>query len=532
MNHTNPRPTTRHDATRSSRRRFVVAGGLIAVAAACGIVGSSLGEALGQKSPPGIATTKPHSRPTGPQVITMTVHPSATTRPALKYRLLTPLAEQTPGDAGPLYLRVVSHSDLEKPNERVNTPYGPGVLPRFGLGLVDGEDEHGDWVGVFLDAPLDKLDSPEIRQFLGSFTTSWLPLLEIAATRESCDWALPIREQGFATLLPHLNGMRSVANAISVKARLDMARGDLPAALRTLRLGFAMARALDEQAVLIQHMVGVGITALTLQTLREAAEQPTCPNLYWALADLPKPLLNVRRALEMERAVIYRNMPELRKARDGTFTDDDWRALVPRIAQVTQVTGDRKASKWGAEGLGGFAAALVVMPQAKAYLVNTGLTQAQVDAMSPGAVLGRYFAGTYEEAYDEILKWSNAPYPVASAGRAKSEARLAELRAMGSYNFLMTAIPAVDRATLQTLRTERQLAAMQTVEALKAYAAGHGGQLPPSLDNLEDTPAPADPTTGEPFIYKVDGRTATLTSPTPPRMQPTDGLIVRVTLNP
>ena len=57
---------------------------------------------------------------------------------------------------------------------------------------------------------------------------------------------------------------------------------------------------------------------------------------------------------------------------------------------------------------------------------------------------------------------------------------------------------------------------MQNIEAIRLYAAGHDGSLPPSLEAITEAPVPIDPATGKSFDYKVDGSTATLTAPAPP----------------
>lgn len=66
---------------------------------------------------------------------------------------------------------------------------------------------------------------------------------------------------------------------------------------------------------------------------------------------------------------------------------------------------------------------------------------------------------------------------------------------------------------MRSVALDRELAAMQIVEGLRAYAAANDGQLPDSLEDLADTPAPLDPSTGQPFGYRVEGRTAVIESP-------------------
>ena len=50
---------------------------------------------------------------------------------------------------------------------------------------------------------------------------------------------------------------------------------------------------------------------------------------------------------------------------------------------------------------------------------------------------------------------------------------------------------------------------LKIIEAIRYYAAIHGGRLPESLEAIKEVPvATVDPMTGKPFGYKVEGRTA------------------------
>src|SRR5205823_1857459 len=58
-------------------------------------------------------------------------------------------------------------------------------------------------------------------------------------------------------------------------------------------------------------------------------------------------------------------------------------------------------------------------------------------------------------------------------------------------------------------RLEQRLGLFRGVEAIRLYAADHDGRLPGKLDDIH-WPLPADPFTGKPFSYAVEGETASL----------------------
>ena len=156
---------------------------------------------------------------------------------------------------------------------------------------------------------------------------------------------------------------------------------------------------------------------------------------------------------------------------------------------------------------------MMLYPQAKQYLMGRGMTAEQVAAIPVPQALGQFVLGEYQSGFDELVKWSAVPYWQAQAGIAAVE-RDAEQRAMNTpAQWFLSAAPSMARAIQTQATLDRQVAALQTVEALRNYAATHGGKLPASLDEITDTPAPLNPMTGKPFAYRVEGNVATLDSP-------------------
>jgi hypothetical protein len=65
------------------------------------------------------------------------------------------------------------------------------------------------------------------------------------------------------------------------------------------------------------------------------------------------------------------------------------------------------------------------------------------------------------------------------------------------------------------VRLEQRFGLLRHVEALRLYAAEHDGKLPAKLADVK-VPLPVDPFTGQPFVYRLDGATATVRG-SPPR---------------
>ena len=69
-----------------------------------------------------------------------------------------------------------------------------------------------------------------------------------------------------------------------------------------------------------------------------------------------------------------------------------------------------------------------------------------------------------------------------------------------------------DQILLLVKSFDCDLAALQCVEAIRSFAASHGGRLPGALTDITEGSVPQDPMSGEPFRYSRTGSTAVLES--------------------
>ena len=64
-----------------------------------------------------------------------------------------------------------------------------------------------------------------------------------------------------------------------------------------------------------------------LEMVTRASCTPGCPNLYWALATVPQPLLEMRSAIQMELDGMDRILPILEHAESDTLDREEWKKL-------------------------------------------------------------------------------------------------------------------------------------------------------------------------------------------------------------
>lgn len=82
--------------------------------------------------------------------------------------------------------------------------------------------------------------------------------------------------------------------------------------------------------------------------------------------------------------------------------------------------------------------------------------------------------------------------------------------------FLNILEPAHERCRFLARRFDRDLKAVQCLEAIRLHAAAHNGTLPSTLSQITPWKVPQDPVNGRPFVYALSGHTAILESPASP----------------
>jgi hypothetical protein len=370
--------------------------------------------------------------------------------------------------------------------------------------------------------PLKEFPREEARAFLKPFGNVFREL-EAAARCEFCDWGTEHRlaAEGIGFLLPDAQKIRELAFLLSLRARLHAADGKFEPALRDVQTGLALARHAAQGPTMIHFLIGNAVAALMVRELEQALQVPGCPNLYWSLTALPRPLIDLRKAIDGERRSMEATIPLPRDVDKGPMTPDEALAALDRLwAGLAKLADEPDRPSLAQSRLGLAAYVTMQHPSARKSLLAAGKTEAELDAMPPAQVVMLDSLVRFRNLRDEHFVWLTAPYAEAVPGMRASEARFKELRRSGSFDFLqatlMLLLPAVDKVYGAQVRTERRLASLRAVEAIRLHAAGHDGKLPTRLADVTAVPVPADPATGQAFEYAADGDRFTLTVPPPP----------------
>jgi hypothetical protein len=400
------------------------------------------------------------------------VHPMPAPSPALRYLLLPDLKEMNPGNPIHNYLRCFAEQqkfffDKETCNRR----------------------------DQLLVMPLSALPAQELQDY-GKVA---LRQADWAARLDRPDWEILLRAKadGIGLLLPDVQQMRALANALKVRFRAEVALHRFDEAIGTAKTMFAMARHMSENPTLIAGLVGIAITTVAIGPLEEMLEQPGCPNLYWALTNLPDPLVRLDMGLEGERILILSEFRDL----DDTapMSEVQIKKVITHFDGLLQMEGSNK------QALRQFVDVrikdLATVDAARRRLIEYGLKEEQVKLFPPDQVILLDEKRDYEVRRDDVMKFMNLPTWQAT------QLTLEPKPDKNAGIFAKALVPALSRVRSAQGRIEQRIALLRHVEALRLYAAGHEGKLPEKLADC-GVPLPVDPFTGQAFRYKVDGATA------------------------
>ncbi len=459
---------------------------------------------LGPKGPVNPEQKQPKGRQPGdPFIYRLTVTPAAEPDPPLKYSLYPRWDELQPGNSVPMWYRALSRMSTNNPQiKRLN----------------ENDDR-------WFTEPWDDMPVDEIRPFIQNRGTSLAHARE-AAFRERTDWDLRLRDmRGSDTImfsLGEFQDSRTLARILSLRTRLSLIDGDFDAALGDMAVAFRLAHDVAEPETFINDLVGFATMAIINENIQHLIDTPGSPNLYWALAELPRPLIDLRPATQLNMTLPERYFPHLYDAAAEDRTVQQWHQLLHDVMREigrlhdSPTLPDSNASDLAVDivllGL-----TLRGYPTARRDLIDHGYEQADVDAMPVGKVIAIHQRLIYETLWQNYAAAALLPYQVAQQrfrdlDRVMSERgyRSGPWQGRETLPIAGSLLPAAQVVQMAQVRREVMRAALMVVEAIRMHLAASDGQLPQSLEDIDVVPVPKNPWTEAPFTYELRGDVAVL----------------------
>lgn len=411
---------------------------------------------------------------------------AAAPSPALRYILIPDYAELKPGNAVPFYYRAIMR-----------------------LGVIDPQAVAE--MQRLSKLPASQLDLAEAERTLQRFS-SVLEELRIAVHRERCDWDWRLRDrtgEGQITfVLQEIQEMRDFGRLLSLQSAVDLARRDFDASVESLMMGYRLAQDVGRPGILVNDLVGIAIAGVMNARVVDFIDTQGSPNLYWALASLPRPLVSMRDGFQHERLLPYAFFPFLRDAETRNLSQEAWTSLLTEhMKAFRRIVGNNPSDP--------MAPATIVAssyPRAKRELIAEGYSRERIQGMPAAQVIAIHEAKVLRRVSDDLFKWSLLPYHEAD-GWTKTVRmhsfdpfrEQAESLPIGSQ-----LLPAVMAAAQAEVRLHTELDGLRTVEAIRMQMHESGGRLPAALEDIQVVPVPNNPATNKAFIYRPldagDGR--------------------------
>jgi hypothetical protein len=411
------------------------------------------------------------------------VQPMAAPVPALKYQLLPQIEELKPGNAAQNYLKCFM--------EQHNFFFSKQAV-------VERER--------YESLPILEL----ARETLNGYGGGPLTQADWAARMESVDWQSlsNIQSAGIEGPPGEVGPIQVLARALHVRFRGEAARREFDNSVRSAKTMFALSRHLGEHPTEVANLIGLWVAHLSLSAIEEMVQRPKCPNLYWALTDLPTPLVDLRKGIQGERTMVATELKAIRD--DAPMTDAEIESFVSRLSGVISFAREQSGQppRSVRAALNAAVKDVESMKSARRRLIDGGRAAETVGRFPAAQVVLLEQKHQYEIERDDCFKLLAVPV------WQKTSSTKPATRPVGSLSPLRDLLPNIEKVRAESAELERQLALLRYVEAIRLYAALHDGKVPASAAEF-GLPLPLDPVAGKPFGYSTEGSTSHIRSDAP-----------------
>lgn len=430
------------------------------------------------------------------QVTSLQIAPAKAPIPALKYRLLPGYFDMTQGDALASYLKCFM--------EQQSFYFSPEGMKTF---------------ETYNAAKLDDLPA-DVANFCGSSIRN----AYTASRMDHIDWiaVTPLKRDGVMTLLPEMQNLRLLATALKIRARGQVKAGKYDDAVETVQTIFALARHLDRHPTVIGNLVGAAVASQAFQPLEEMAQRGG-PNLFWAFAYLPTPMLDFRNGIEGELQFFEYEFGDLWNKDKAWDADAVAKAKAKMDLFMPMILADYQAGVKGGDAL----RSLVDKAKDESWLAgcrtrlkDAGYDPKKVEKFPAEQLVYHDFFRKYEVARDEMFKYAKYPNALFETLSPKPKQGSDGLDRVVDQ-LVHNALP---RIRVGQLKFAQRLAMLQIVEGFRMYAATEG-KLPTALADM-NLPLPVDPVSSSAFQYELKDGKATLKGAIPKIVQETGGNVV------
>ena len=366
--------------------------------------------------------------------------------------------------------------------------------------------------------------------------------IERATFCRYCDWGLGVEDLNgmelYDFLLPSVQNTRSISRVLALQTRVAIAEKRFDRAAELIRMNYQLGRNVGKIKFLVAGLVGIAEVNITSETLVDMIATPGCPNMYYALTELPRPMVDLRDAWRLETNFTETFFPELFDAKEAELDVAAWRAKVKRIfksvyfgsngmleedlpEEMTVGFKDVQSDPSVQQLVLSLAPTVIgvfAYGDAKQQLIDDGDDPQKVEAMPVAQVVAIAASRSIRNRAHRNERWIYQPFDVATRGFQQEEKAMMAVeglnRGLSQPGEIISGLllPAGNHILQAQVRMQRDIDALRVIEAIRMHAA-KTGTLPETLDEIKVVPVPKNPSTNKPFSYQLEAGTATLDLP-------------------
>lgn len=435
------------------------------------------------------------------QIHEISISPETPGRPALKYRLFPDKRLMVDRNAALYYHRAIAALRSRLSSMRVADARHPDQL---NTSLFDDPEKFQS----ALRDDLKKMPVEEMRQFMKSFDDVFIEI-DRACYSSQCDFGIqPSKndsENWFEVKMEEVQFLRSICYLLAFEIRINLYDRNFDLAVERLQYGYKIANDLKHSNSIVGGLVGIACANIMNEQLLTWIQQPDAPNMYWPITDLPTPLVDIREVVRSEIAMISGQglWQILQDPENANLSTAGWlKTLEHDIESVSNYIGLPKDQAQ----LKLLMNTMLVRgyPVAKQSLIDSGHPSEYIEKLPAIQVVAIHQKQVIESACDEILKSLNLPYGKVREFIEQTEEAMHTVSngpMAGTIPYLEFFLPVVSQVIHAEARTQRQLAGLRTIEAIRAHAAATG-ELPTSIEEIGVVPLPINPATARPFVFE------------------------------
>lgn len=351
----------------------------------------------------------------------------------------------------------------------------------------------------------------EIRETLFGLEHVFEEIHDLAMS-EDFQWDHRLRDlrgpKVFTYRLPDIQECRSLARLLALKIRVQLEDKDFDGAVSSIRDGLRLAEFVGQGETLIQKLVGIAIAAIMRDKLETAIATPGCPNLYWALATIPRPLVSMGDSVLWELSSPPRVLTALAESEVEDWTEAEaarrWSDMLEKLGSLTDIGIDDS----GLQLVLAIASGTQV-EDAKKRVAANGYSEERLATIPGLQIVLIDAAQELRRAADEVGKGHLLPVSLGQQVSVREEKEFKNWLKKNRPNSIAAVIagllyPAVRQAKEAETRSAMTFNRLLTLEAIRMHAAEHNGKLPDTIEELSPVPAFPDPYSGDQFGYSVE----------------------------